>query len=42
MNDSRLHLRVLPEEMVLEIERTAYRLLDEVGIVLDHARAVEM
>lgn len=40
MHDSRLH--ILPEGSVSEIEKTAYRLLDEVGIVLDHARAVEM
>jgi trimethylamine---corrinoid protein Co-methyltransferase len=42
MSSSRLQLRILSEESALEIEETAYRLLDEVGIALDHDRAVEM
>ena len=42
MADHRLQLRVLTEESVQEIEKTAYRLLAEVGVALDHPRAVEM
>lgn len=39
---SRLLLRTLSEEALDQIEDTAYRLLDEVGISLQHATAVDM
>jgi trimethylamine--corrinoid protein Co-methyltransferase len=38
----RTHLRVLSEKALDRIEETAYRLLDEVGISLQHARATEL
>jgi oligopeptide/dipeptide ABC transporter ATP-binding protein len=39
MPDSRLTLQVLSDESLAKIEETAIRLLDEVGIALDHRRA---
>jgi trimethylamine--corrinoid protein Co-methyltransferase len=42
MSKTRLCLPVLAEEAVDRIEETAYRLLAEVGISLQHARATEM
>lgn len=38
----RLRLEYLTDDELAAIEETAYRLLDEVGISLQHARAVEM
>jgi trimethylamine---corrinoid protein Co-methyltransferase len=38
----RLQLQVLSDEQLSEIESTAYRLLDEVGIALRHPQATEM
>jgi trimethylamine--corrinoid protein Co-methyltransferase len=42
MHKSRLQLQVLSDESLGKIEETAVRLLDEVGIALDHRRATEM
>jgi trimethylamine--corrinoid protein Co-methyltransferase len=42
MPGNRLYLQFLSEEALDQIEETAYRLLDEVGISLQHAAATEM
>ncbi len=42
MSDSRLQLQFLSEEALERIEETAYRLLEEVGIALEHEEAREM
>lgn len=42
MPGSRLQLQFLPEEALDQIQETAYRLLDEVGISLQHTTAAEM
>ncbi|MCL7454232.1 MAG: trimethylamine methyltransferase family protein [Anaerolineae bacterium] len=42
MGHGRLQLQVLSEEAVDQIQETAYRLLEDVGIALEHARAREM
>ena len=42
MLDNRLQLKFLPPEALDQIEQTAFRLLDEVGISLQHAAAQEM
>ncbi|HIC88421.1 MAG TPA: hypothetical protein EYP04_03335 [Anaerolineae bacterium] len=42
MLGNRLQLQFLSEEELSQIEETAYRLLDEVGISLQHAATVEM
>jgi trimethylamine--corrinoid protein Co-methyltransferase len=42
MLDNRLQLQFLPPEALDRIEETAYRLLDEVGISLQHAGATAM
>lgn len=42
MGHGRLQLQVLSEEALDQIQETAYRLLEEVGIALEHARAREM
>jgi trimethylamine--corrinoid protein Co-methyltransferase len=42
MSANRLQLQFLTDEALEKIEETAYRLLDEVGIALQHARAQEM
>ena len=42
MTRHRIQLQPLAEDQLAEIEATAYRLLDEVGIALQHARATEM
>jgi trimethylamine--corrinoid protein Co-methyltransferase len=42
MPESRLTLQVLSDESLAKIEETAIRLLDEVGIALDHRRATDM
>ena len=42
MSKKRLQLQFLSEEAVDQIEETAYQLLDEVGISLQHATATEM
>ena len=42
MSNSRIWLRVLSEEALDKIAESAYRLLDEVGISLQHAVAKEM
>jgi len=42
MSKHRLELEFLPEEGLDQIEETAYRLLDEVGISLQHTTATEM
>jgi len=42
MLDNRLQLQLLPPEALDQIEETAYRLLDEVGISLQHVGAQEM
>ncbi len=42
MTASRLRLQFLSEEALDRIEQTAYRLLAEVGIALDHDEAAEM
>ena len=42
MPRNRLQLRFLSEEALDQIEETAYRLLDEVGISLQHAVVTEM
>ncbi|HSR34238.1 MAG TPA: trimethylamine methyltransferase family protein [Anaerolineae bacterium] len=42
MSQSRWLLETLSEDALDQIEETAYRLLEEVGIALDHARAREM
>jgi len=42
MPGNRLYLQLLSEEALDQIEETAYRLLDEVGISLQHATATEM
>ena len=36
------HIRILSEEQLDQIEETAFRLLEEVGISLQHGRATEM
>ncbi len=42
MPRNRLYVHFLTEEALDQIEETAYRLLDEVGILLRHAAATEM
>lgn len=42
MPGNRLHIQFLSEEALDQIEATAYRLLDEVGISLQHNIATEM
>ena len=42
MPGNRLYLRFLSEKALDQIEETAYRLLDEVGISLQHDTAIEM
>ena len=42
MPASRLHVQVLSEEALDQIEEVAYRLLEEVGIALEHAQGREM
>ena len=42
MSATRLQLRFLSDDELGQIESTAYRLLEEVGISLQHARASEM
>jgi trimethylamine--corrinoid protein Co-methyltransferase len=42
MTSRRLYLEFLTDEELTGIEETAYRLLDEVGLALQHARATEM
>ena len=42
MHQQRLHLSCLSEEALDRIEATAYRLLEEIGISLQHVRAREM
>lgn len=42
MSIERLYLQLLPDEKLQQIEETAYRLLEEVGISLDHPIAQEM
>ena len=42
MSRHRVQLQPLTEAQLAQIEDTAYRLLDEVGISLQHARATEM
>jgi trimethylamine:corrinoid methyltransferase-like protein len=42
MSSNRLRIEFLTEKDLEHIEETAYRLLDEVGILLDHKEAVEM
>ena len=42
MSDRRLHIELLSDPELDRIEETAYTLLDEVGISLDHALATEM
>jgi trimethylamine---corrinoid protein Co-methyltransferase len=42
MSRHRVQLPLLAEAQLAQIEDTAYRLLDEVGIVLQHGRATEM
>jgi trimethylamine:corrinoid methyltransferase-like protein len=42
MSDNRVWLSLLSEEALSAIEETAYRLLDQVGISLQHPAAIEM
>lgn len=42
MSRNRLQIQYLCEEELGQIEETAYRLLEQVGIVLQHPKAVEM
>ncbi len=42
MADNRVWLSLLSEEALRAIEETAYRLLDQVGISLQHPAAIEM
>jgi len=42
MSRNRLHLEMLTDEQLLQIEETAYRLLSEVGISLQHETAADM
>jgi trimethylamine---corrinoid protein Co-methyltransferase len=42
MSPNRLTIQFLSEDELDRIEETAYRLLSEVGIILDHPEAVEM
>jgi trimethylamine--corrinoid protein Co-methyltransferase len=42
MPENRLYLQLMSDEALDQIEETAYRLLAEVGIALEHPRAAEM
>ena len=42
MSQDRLFLTYLPDQALERIEETAYQLLEEVGIALEHERAREM
>ena len=42
MTKNRLQLKFLSDEALDQIEETAYRLLEEVGISLEHDGATEM